>query len=570
MLAVRVQDLWATGRDALGLGHSALRGSYVPLLIASVGINILGLALPIFILQIYDRVLPNQAEMTLLALSLGLVAALAADVALRWLRANIATWNGARFEHHLRCEAVERLLRAPLGRFERETPGAYLERVNAIGVVRNFHASQLLLVLVDLPFSLLFLALIAYLGGWLVLVPIALLVVFGVLTAAVGRALSDSVVDRAEADRRRYDFQIETLRGIFTVKVLALANLLLRRHEALQEASAVSVRRTMYQSSLAQTVGGVFSQINLAALVAFGALLVLGGGMTVGALAACTLLSGRALQPLQTALGLWTRYQEIRTAHARLAEVTSLPSECEGRTAMPAIEGSIELIDIAYRRGPDEPLLLNGVNLKVEPGEIVGIEGDTGAGKSTLLLAMAGLLQAECGTVRVDGHDISEIDPTWLRRHVALLPQNGALFGGTILDNLTNFRDGECDNEALYLSYLLGLDEAIKRLPDGFDSRVGASEVLPAGLRQRIAIVRELVKQPRIILFDDADRALDADSSRKLLGLLKQFGGNTAIVVVSSKPQILNAAGRRFRLSRGRLMPISPATGKAQISKVAS
>jgi ATP-binding cassette, subfamily C, bacterial LapB len=569
MLATELEGARTEGGSIFSLVRPVSDEGHLPLLVASAGINVLALALPIFILQIYDRVLPNEATTTLFVLIVGLAIALVFDAALRALRAYIATWNGARFEHIVRYRAVERLLRAPLDHFWRTSPGSYLERLNAVGSMRDFHASQLLLAAIDLPFALLFLALIAYLGSWLILVPLTLLVIFTVLAVAVGRALRTSAITRVEADKRRYDFIIEVLSGIQTVKALALNAAMLRRAESLQEESAFAAQRIMYQSTLAHTLGSLFGQLNMVLLVAFGALLVLDGRMTMGALAACTLLSGRALQPLQTAMGLWTNFQGIRVARTGIAEIMALPSESIDRTATPPIAGVLELRDLTFRHEAQGPAVINGITLAVRPGEIVGIDGDAGAGKSTLLLLMLGLLRPTSGSVHIDGSDAAKLDPNWLRQHIALLPRNGVVYGGTILDNITNFREGECVNEALYLSYLVGLDDTIKRLPEGFDTRIGASEVLPAGLRQRIAIVRELVKQPKIILFDDADHALDADSTRRLVDFLRQLGRRCAVVVVSAKPQVMQLAQRRYRLSRGHLLPISPATGKAQIQEVA-
>src|SRR6266567_218990 len=192
MLATQSGNVRLEGNGIFDLARLVSAGDRLPLLISSAGINLLALALPIFILQIYDRVLPNGATTTLFVLIVGLAIAFAFDIALRALRASVATWNGARFEHILRIRAVERLLRAPLHQFERDTPGSYLGRINAIGSMRDFHASQLLFAAVDLPFALLFLGLIAYLGSWLVLIPLVLFVVFGSLALIVGRALLDS------------------------------------------------------------------------------------------------------------------------------------------------------------------------------------------------------------------------------------------------------------------------------------------------------------------------------------------------------------------------------------------
>lgn len=541
-----------------------------PLVLASLGTNVLALSLPIFILQIYDRVLGNAATMTLLVLVIGLTIALILDVALRALRASVSSWNGARFEHMLRIRVVERLLRAPIGLLRRHTPGSYLERINAIPAIRDFYASQLLLAAVDLPFSFIFLAMIYYLGGPLVLVPLILFVLFAVIAVVLGRALRDSSADRAEADRQRYTLILEMFRRLMMIKALGLNVAMVRRAERRQERSAFAIERVMQLGGATQAMNGLFSQLNMVALASFGAWRVLEGDMTMGALAACILLSGRVLQPLQAGMGLWSSYQSVSVARSGIDEIMNLPSETTGRTETPALNGVLELRNVTFGHEPDAPALIDGVSLTIKPGEVVGIDGGSGSGKSTLLLLMAGLLRPSGGSIHVAGHDIDRIDPDWYRSHLALLPHDGVVYAGTILDNLTNFQVGERAHEALYLSYLIGLDETVKKLPDGFDTRVGAADILPAGLRQRVSILRELIKQPKIILFDDADQALDGDMSRRLIELLKQLGKRCAVVLVSSRPQVMGLAQRRYRLSRGKLVTLSSVSGKAKVEEVSA
>lgn len=558
------EELRDTWRDAFAWLPANGRETRFALIGACVGINVLALALPIFILQIYDRVLPNHAETTLVVLIVGLGVALILDAGLRALRAHIATWSAAALEHKLRLGIVERFLGASLAHFEAESVGTHLERVNAVGAVRDFHASQVLFTFVDLPFAVLFLMLIAFFGGWLVLVPLVLLAVFAASALWIGRALRASVALRSMADQERYGFLVETLKGIHTIKALALNAMTLRRHEACQEKSDAAIESVMHQSALAQTLGVMFSQINMAALVAFGALLVLDGSMTVGALAASTLLGGRALQPLQSAMSLWTNFQGIRVAQNQIAEALKLPAETSGDFS-DEITGNLTFDRVTYHNDIDDGL--SGASFQARPGEIVAIEGDAGAAKSTLLLIALGLVTPQNGRVCLDGRDMREFESRWVRSRIALLPRNGTLYSGTILDNLTNFHEGECINEALYLSYLLGLDEALKRLPDGFDTRVGAGERLPAGLRQRIAIIRELIKRPKIILCDDADHALDSDGAARLVSLLRELSTGATILLSSGRSQVLQAASRRLRLSGGRLIPIS-SDGKGQVQEV--
>jgi ATP-binding cassette subfamily C protein LapB len=531
------------------------------IILSTIGIGILGLALPIFILQIYDRVLPNNAGTTLLVLVLGLLVALLSDGALRLLRSRVSSWTAARLEHVLRCEALHAI-------FGRESPGTYLESINAITTLRDFETNQRIEIRVDLCFAVLYLGLIAYLGTWLVIVPLALLLTFGGTALVIGRMLHASVSRRMDVDETRYDYLLKLLRGMTTVKAMALNGLMMRRHEVLQEQSSLAVQNVMFQSALAQAAAVLFSQLNTVALLGFGALFVLNGTMSLGALAACTLLSGRALQPIQMAMSVWANFQSIRLAREKVGAIVTLPREGAAANKRPELEGAVALDNVSFRHEPAGPLLLDRLSLSVNPGEIVGIAGAPGAGKTTMLQLILGMVAPQGGVITVDGIDIAEIAPESLRRQAALLPRNAAVFSGTILDNLSSFRVGESVNEALYLAFLLGLDEPIRRLPQGFDTAIESGDVLPTGLRQRIAIVRELVNHPKLILFDDADQGLDQDSRNRLLALLTDLGTRSTIILMSNNPEVLAIAGRCYRLSGGRLIPISE-TGRARIQEVA-
>ena len=408
----------AGGRESGGIAgvlRSATAQGRWPLVLASLGTNILALSLPIFILQIYDRVLGNGATMTLLVLVIGLSIALILDVALRALRSSVASWNGARFEHMLRFQTIEKFLRAPVDLLRRHAAGSYLERVNAISAIRDFYASQLLLTAVDLPFSFIFLGMIYFLGGLLVLVPLTLFLIFAGLAWMLGQALRDASAVRAEADRRRYDFVLEMFRRLVTVKALGLNVAMVRRAERRQEQSAYAVEQVMQLGAMTQAANSLFTQLNMVSLASFGAWRVLEGDMTMGALAACILLSGRVLQPLQAGMGLWSSYQSVSVARGGIEEIMNFPSERQGRTETPELAGVLELRDVTFQHDPDGPNLIDGVSLSVKPGEVIGIDGGSGSGKSTLLLLMAGLLRPSSGSVNLAGHDIDRIDPDWYR-----------------------------------------------------------------------------------------------------------------------------------------------------------
>ena len=530
------------------------------MLTASVGINLLSLALPLVILQVYDRVLPNGSAPTLLVLTLGLALALVLDAALRACRSVVSARVGAGVEHALRSALVERLLGAPLADAERDPMGTHIDRLAAVGILRNRLSGQMAATLIDLPFAGLYLLLIAAIGGWLVAVPLAVVAVFALGSWGLSRTLGRAVAVRVEGDGRRHAFLLDLLGGLPSVKALAQDQPLLRRYERLQEDSAGAVRAVAWQGALAQALGGLAGQANVAALMAVGATMVLDGTLSAGELAACTLLVGRALQPVQAALGLWTALRDGTLARARVEAGLALPAEAaEGQIGTTApFAGAMDLCDITFHPEGRAAPLFDRLSLAVRPGEAVAIQGAVGSGKTALLLTLLGLIRPQAGAILADGAPLSEASARRLRRQAALLPQRGGLFDGTLLDNLTGFRGGrDFADEAMYLAYLLGLDATVRRLPDGYATVVGgaAGGVLTVGIRQQVAIIRALVGEPRLILFDEANLPLDAANGRRLRDLLAGMKNHAALVLTGGDAEFLALADRRLSLAEGRLVP---------------
>ncbi len=528
-----------------------------PVLFASLIVNLFSLALPIVILQIYDRILPNEATDTLLVLSAGLVLVLLLDGGFRTARAYVTGWNAARFEHILGCRAIDRMLSSHIDALERDPPGVHLDRLNSINTLRDFHAGQAKLLLVDLPFIVLFLGLIYFIAGWLVLVPLAIFAVLGIASALIGRFLRQALKERSLLDDRRYSFAIEILSGIHTIKLLAMEPLMLRRYERLQESTAASSYDVTLLGNLAQSLGWSFSNLTIVAVGGAGAVLVMDGLVSIGGLAACTLLAGRSVQPVLRALGLWTQYQGIAIAKERLDQVFGLAPEAMpsvGKTA--PIRGEIELDRLSFRYSDQAPLIYDHVSLKIRAGEVIGISGDSGGGKSTLLMLIMGVLKPTAGEIRIDGADIATGDLYGLRRQIAYMPQSAVLFQGTILENLTQFQGATTVDDALEAARLLGVDEAIRRLPEGYQSRVGdgAEMELPVGLRQGIGMARALARRPRIILFDEANGGLDSAADACLKEALAAMKGEATIIIVSHRPSLLALADRRFVIAESGLV----------------
>jgi len=539
---------------------STLKSNMFDLVAASVVLNFLGLALPMSLLQIYDRILPNKSTGTMLLLLGGVLAALLVESLLSYGRSYVTGWVGARFEHRAGCAGLERMVMTSLHTFEKEGAGIHLDRMSSLATVREFYAGQAMLTLLDMPFALLYLSLVGIMGGALVIVPVVLLVAFTASAMRVGTKLRQAIHRRMIADDRRFNFLIEVLGGIHSVKSMSMEAQMIRRYERLQETSAQGNYDVALESAGALGLSTLFSQATMIGVAAFGSMAVVHGNMTTGGLAACSMLAGRAMTPLQKGLGVWTRFQTFTLARQRIAELFTLEPEAPpDLPRMPKPKGRLTLESCHFRYDEQLPWVIADASIDVAEGECVAILGGNGSGKSTLLAMMQGALRPNSGRVLIDGQDIAAFDPHSVREHVAYLPQSGQIFQGTILQNITMFRP-KLDDMAVEMAALLGLDETVATMAFGFDTPVGdgAYDSLPRGIKQRIAIARALVNNPRYVLFDEANTAVDTAGDNYLRVWLERSRGKRTLVLVTHRPSLTKMADRIFDLDHGRLTPRAP------------
>jgi len=317
----------------------------------------------------------------------------------------------------------------------------------------------------------------------------------------------------------------------------------------------------------------MMSQVMMVVVAAAGSTMVIAGSLSIGSLAACTLLAGRIGSPLMRLLGIWTQYQSVSIANRQLTELLNIPQERIGiplKTGLvteeqepppetvPTLSGAIEFQNVTFRYTGQERPVLRNISLAIEAGSTVGITGQNTSGKSTLLHLMAGLLHPETGRILMDGQDVGSYTPHALRSQICYLPQHPVLFEGTILENLTTFRTEERLDRAFAMAQALGLSDSIARLPDGFDTKIGngVSDGLPVGLRQRIGVARALtaVSKPKFILFDEANALLDRSSDDLLIRMLRQHKGLATIVIISHRPALLALADRLLEIEEGEIV----------------
>lgn len=527
------------------------------IILASLISNLLALALPLGMLQVFDRVLKNQSVDTLVVLALGIVLMMILEEVLKGVNATVTNWLGARFKHRASMQVLNKFFQVPARIFSKEEPGAYAEKMQTASKVADVYSGSALLVLLDLPFVLIFLGVIWLIAGSLVLVPIVLIAIFVMATLYFGRWMYKQIIMRDLNDERRISFLTEVLAGVLSVKTMSLESIMQRRYERLKESSAEQGERLFFGNNFASNLGTIMSQVMIVLVIFFGALLVLKGNVSSGALAACMMLSVRSLQPLQKGLSVWMRYQAFIAGDKRLTSVLAMPGEQEdGLPQLTAIESGIRLDQVTLIRETAEGKkhLFKDLNLTINKGQCIAIRGDSGSGKSTLLSLINNVEKPDEGSVLVDGKPISHFESESVRQQVALLPQEGVVFVGSILDNLTMF---EPDREtlALEISEQIGLDLIIAKMKQGYQTPLGenASETLSMGVRQLIALVRVLAFNPAVVLFDEANSALDFEGDKKLRQYLESRKGELTIIMVTNRPSMIKLADTIYRINNNKL-----------------
>lgn len=555
---------WSTQSHKINLSDKEFKTNLAYLVLASLVINLLSLAMPIMMLQAYDRILPNKGFGTLSILVFGVLTAVILEMLLRIARSYLTAWSGAVFEHTTSCQAMKHILSAATEHFEQQGSGAYLQKMAAISRLRGFYSGQALLTIVDLPFIFIFLSLIGYIAGNLVLVPLGLFSLFCLLAWYVGYKLRKQVQEQDFSGKIRYNFIIETLANIHTLKGVGLEKFFLRRNDRLQTRISQAHYQVALTNNIALNCATLFAQIMTITVVSFGAIKVINGDMGTGGLAACVLLSGRIMQPVQRALSLWTRFQSFFIDRKELKDIFALPTidyiDVKGAKQS---KGIVEFKDISFSYMNSENKLFNNINVTLTPGDSISISGNAGCGKTTLLQLITGVIAPTSGTLTIDGHEPHRVLPSLLSTHVGYLPEKGTIFHGTIRENLTFFGTTR-EEDAMIAAKFLGINEAVALLPEGYETILtdNVTDPIPPGLKQRIAIARVLANKPRVLLFDNADRSLDKGGYNLIFTILGRLKRRTVLIIISDDRNILRLADKEYFIDNGNLLETRPSDSK--------
>ncbi len=540
---------------------------HVPLVISTTAITILSLALPIMTLQIYDRVLPNPGSGTLPVLIAGVCLAVLLEIILRLIRSYVLEWSGAAYEHKMSCTAMDHILNADLSRLGMAGIGENLNRMIAINRLKDFYNGHSFLAKFELVFVPVYICVTAYVAGPLVVVPVAVLMVFTLVSLSMGQDLCRRLYAREKHDDGRYNFLISTLENIHAVKSFAAEKTLARKYENLETPSAIANFDVTQSTSKSFNATTVFSHLMVTLVVIAGAIFVLKGQITTGALISTILLSGRMMQPVQKAVVLWARYQDFKIAQERLQNIFTSPVRHKGVSdPKRSPSGHLEIDNLSFRFGDDASLILKDINLDIHAGETVLLSGGHGQGKTVLLNLIAGLYPPSAGGVLIDGMNVQSYAARIKPGYVSYISTEGAMFIGTIRENMTCF--GLIPEYKVYeIARLLNVDRDVAGLSRGFDTPLSSSgaDGVPPGLKQRISIVRALALRPKIILFDNADRGLDVEGYNALYNLLGRLKGQATMILVSDDFNICDLADRFLTLSDGNVVEDIPEVVPGQV-----
>jgi ATP-binding cassette subfamily C protein LapB len=537
------------------------RGVYRDVLWAALLINLFALAFPIFTMNVYDRVVPNHAIETLWVMAIGLVLVLVADLAMRSLRSHFVDEASARIDVQLSSSLMERVLGMRL-EHRPQSVGSFAANLRGFETVRDFIASSTVTAMIDLPFALLFLAVMAWISPWMVLpvmLAFVLILVIGFILQHRLHELSESTY---QASAQRNATLVEALTGIETIKTQAAEGVIQARWERVNLFLARTNVRMRALSSHASYGTQWLSQIVSLSVILIGVHLISQRELTMGALIACTTLASRALAPAGQIVGLLMQYQGARTALESLDRIMARPIEREPGAAFlhrREIRGDIELRDVRFAYpGHDDPVL-SGISLKIARGERVALIGRVGSGKTTIQKLMLGLYQPTSGAVLLDGIDLRQLDPADVRRNLGYVSQDVTLFYGSLRENITMGLPYADENAVLAAAETACLLDFVNRHPKGFDMQVGErGELLSGGQRQSVGLARAVLHNAPVLLLDEPTSAMDFSTEAQVTRRVTQFTQGRTVVLVTHRTSMLALVDRVIVVDQGRIVADGP------------
>lgn len=542
---------------------SALWGNkriYAHVLLAAFMTNLFVLVAPLFIMNVYDRVVPNQAITTLWVLTIGAVVFFVFDLIARILRYYLVDVAARRADLKLSSRLFQQFMGLRLTS-KPQSAGTVSFYFNEFEALRDFFTSATFVGLIDIPFIALFIFAIYLIGGPIVVVPLAAIPIV-ILFAYIFEIPARRAVQEAFAGVSfKSAILVESILGMQEIKTMGAEGQFQRRWEESVDKTNKAATASRFYSALTMNFTVWIQQLVVIAVVVYGVYLISDGTMTVGGLIACTILSGRAMMLSQLA-NLLNRLERSRVSLKGLNRIMRLPTDRGMREQFitkSKIEGDIKLEKVGFTYPDEQTPALENISIDIKPGERVGIIGRIGSGKTTMLKLILGLYEPSAGSVRIDGTDNIEIDPVDLRRHVCYMSGDGMLFYGTVRENIMMANPNASDEEFIHAVTISGVDKFASRHPQGFDMQVGErGELLSSGQRQAVALARALIANPSVYLLDEPTGSVDNTFEKEFMAAMSSVLENKTLMVVTHRASLLAMVDRVIVLEAGRVVADGP------------
>ncbi|WBO24457.1 type I secretion system permease/ATPase [Sphingomonas abietis] len=558
-----------TTRENVGLTHQAFDFTwFIPqivryrsligeVLLITLALNLLGLAAPLFFQNVVDKVLVHDTMSTLTVLAIGFVGVSTWETVFGWLRTKLYSETSQKLDVELGAKLFRHLLHLPLSYFEARRVGDTAMRVRQLETIREFLTNASLSVLVDPAFTIVFLVAMWIYSTKLFVISVLTIPAYIAVAVLITRPLRARVNEKFERSAANNALLVESIGGIQTVKASAVEPQWQDRWERQLAGYSEASQRVISLGNTGSQAIQYISKLNMAAILYFGAQAVIAHKMTVGGLIAFNMFAQRVSGPVIRMAQLWQDFQQVKIAIERLGDVLNQPTEpgAGSRTALPAIKGEIRFESIKFRYDLEGPWTLEDIDLDIAAGSTLGIVGSSGSGKSTLTKLLQRLYTPAGGRVLVDGVDVGQIDPAWLRRQIGVVLQENLLFNRSVRENIALANPAMPLEAVNAAATLAGAHEFIVRMPQGYDTIIeerGAN--LSGGQRQRLAIARALVTQPRILIFDEATSALDAESEEIIQANLKAMAQGRTVLIIAHRLSAIRQCDRIITLEKGRIV----------------
>ncbi|MEY3123623.1 MAG: hypothetical protein RLZZ573_143 [Pseudomonadota bacterium] len=530
-------------------------------LLAALVVNLFALALPMYSMTVYDRVVPNRAEETLWVLTAGVVLMMVFDTVLRVLRAYILDTAGKRIDVTLSANIMGRVLGLRMAD-RPASVGSFAANLRAFEAVRDFVASASITTLVDIPFVLIFFAVIAWISPWL-LVPVVLSIALLLIASLVVQQKMQELVEvTSRATAQRNATLVESLVGIETIKFMVAESSFQRRWEHSTMFLAQNGTKLKLLSSVIMNLAQLLQQAVSVGVLIVGVYLLIDNQISMGAIIAASMLAGRAMAPFGQVAGLLMQFHSAKSGLESITQHMEKPQERADDASFlhrEGFQGAIEFRDVSFTYPGQQQAVLNKVSFKIHAGELVAFIGRVGSGKSTIQRLILGLQQPTAGAILIDGIDLRQIDPAELRRAAGFVSQDVSLFFGTLKENIALGAPFADDQDIIAAAEIAGVTEFANRHPRGFDMAIGErGESLSGGQRQAVGIARAVLNDSPILLLDEPSSSMDHQSEDLLKARLRRFTTGKTVVLVTHRTALLDLVDRLIVLDNGQIMADGP------------